>query len=262
MLDRVYQVSLVIAVVALTGLAEAQTYVTDGLIGFWTLDKSDIDGSTVIDVFGGNDGTIEGDPQTTEGKIEEGMEFDASEDRVEIPKDLMVGLESFTIECWFNYSNSSNWRWMFGGGPQWNHGVGCCIYSGSNIVRYHLKTDKGEYTDGNGLTQLTPGEWYHIAYTYNGKIAQSFVDGEIDFARAMTGAVAIDVSTLAIGAGYWDNNEYFAGILDEVRLYDRALDEDEAKQNFAVTSNAFAVDAVGKLTGTWGQIKSIRQFPR
>jgi hypothetical protein len=51
---------------------------------------------------------------------------------------------------------------MVGGGPEWNHGVGMCIYSGSNIVRYHLKTNAGEYTDGNGKTPLTPEEWYHI----------------------------------------------------------------------------------------------------
>jgi len=252
MLSRIFNITLVLAVIAVSTWA----FVTDGLIGFWTLDKSDIDGGTVKDIFGDTDGKIEGDPEIVEGKIEEGMQFDGIQDRVEISKDLMVGLESFTIECWFSYENSANWRWMVGGGPQWNYGLGCCIYSGSNIVRYHLKTDKGSFYTGNGKTSLTPGEWYHIAYTYDGETARGYVNGEVDFEQPLSGVVQIDPTTLAIGAGYWDNNEYFVGIIDEVRIYDRALSEDEVTRNYKVTSNAIAVNAVGKLTGTWGRVKS------
>lgn len=237
------------------GITEAQDFVTNGLLGFWTLDQSEIKGNTVQDIWGETDGNIAGDPEIVGGKIEEGLEFDG-DDRVEISKELMVGLESFTIEAWFNYDNSANWRWIVGGGPEWNHGVGMCIYSGSNILRYHLKTDSGEFTDGNGSTSLEPGTWYHAAYTYDGDVALGYVDGEAQFERAITGAVAIDVSTLAIGGGYWQNNEYFVGIIDEVRIYDRALNEDEVNQNFEVTSNQLAVEPSGKLSTYWGKVKN------
>jgi hypothetical protein len=262
MCNRVSNIALVLAVIAASiycvNAAEAQAFVTDGLIGFWTLDESDIDGDTVKDVFGDTDGTIVGDPETVAGQIEEGMKFDGVEDRVEIPKSLMVGLESFTIECWFNYENSSNWRWMVGGGPEWNYGLGMCIYSGSNIVRYHLKTDKGSFYSGNGTTSLNPGDWYHIAYTYDGKTVTSYVDGELDFLQLLSGVVQIDPTTLAIGAGYWNNSEYFVGIIDEVRIYDRALTEDEVKRNYEVRFNTIAVDAAGKLVEAWGKIKAPR----
>ncbi|MBD3181797.1 hypothetical protein GF312_05865 [Candidatus Poribacteria bacterium] len=234
----------------------AQEFVTDGLIGFWPLDSSTIDGGTVTDVFGENDGDAQGNPAKADGVINEGLEFDGAGARVELPKELMVGLESFTIECWFNYTDSGNWRWMFGGGPEWNHGVGCCIYSGSNIVRYHLKTDGGEFTDGNGSTALDPGEWYHIAYTYDGEMVRSYVNGEIDFERAHQGAVVIDTSVLAIGGGYFQNNEYFLGLLDEVRVYDRALEQDEVQKNMEATSNSMAVEPLDKLYETWGEIKT------
>jgi hypothetical protein len=257
MLSKISIVTLVLVVFFAwcNNSANAQAFVTDGLIGFWSLDKSTIDGDTVNAVIGDFNGTMEGGPKSVDGVINEGMEFDGAGARIELSKDLMVGLEEFTIECWFNYANSSNWRWMFGGGPEWNHGVGCCIYSGNNIVRYHLKTNQAEFTNGDGLTRLNTGEWYHIAYTYDGSTARSYVNGELDFERAHAGAVAIDTSVLAIGAGYWQNNEYFAGILDEVRVYDRALDQDEAKQNYGVQSNRIAVDAAGKLVETWGGIK-------
>jgi len=262
MSDRTFNFTLILVAIAIgiwcTGAAESQTFVTDGLIGFWTLDKSTISGVTVKDVFGGNNGKIEGNPKTASGKINECLEFDGIQDRVEIPKSLMIGLESFTIECWFSYVNSANWRWMLGGGPQWNYGLGCCIYSGSNIVRYHLKTDKGSFYTGNGRTSLTPEEWYHIAYTYDGEKALSYVDGEVDFEQPISGVVQIDPTTLAIGAGYWDNNEYFVGKIDEVRIYDRALSEDEVLKNYKTTSNSLAVNTAGKLIETWGKMKSPR----
>lgn len=47
-------------------------------------------------------------------------------------------------------------------------------------------------------------------------------------------------------------------MIDEVRIYDRVLDEDEVAQNFSVSSNEMAVDAAGKLAMTWGSIKSDR----
>jgi hypothetical protein len=238
--------------------AYAQEFVTDGLIAFWPLDQSSVDGDTVEDVYAENDGVAMGGPVKSEGIIKEGMEFNGAGSRIELPKELMVGLESFTIECWFSYDNSGNWRWMFGGGPEWNHGVGCCIYSGGSIVRYHLKTNGGEFTNGNGSTTLTPGEWYHIAYTYDGSKAIGYVNGELDFERAHTGAVMIDVSVLAIGAGYWQNSEYFDGMLDEVRLYDRALDQDEAQRNMAVRNNSIAVEPSEKLHQTWARIKTRR----
>lgn len=262
MLSRISNIVLALVVVAISAwysnAAEGQAFTTDGLIGFWSLDKSTVEGGTVKDLFGETDGKIEGDPQITDGKIKECMEFDGTQDRVEIAKSLMVGLESFTIECWFSYDNSANWRWMLGGGPQWNYGLGCCIYSGSNIVRYHLKTDEGSFYTGNGKTALTPGEWYHIAYTYDGEMARSYVNGEVDFEWPITGVVQIDPTTLAIGAGYWDNNEYFVGRIDEVRIYNRALNEDEVQKNYKTTSNSLAVSAAGKSAETWGKIKTLR----
>ena len=53
---------------------EAQEIVTDGLISLWTLDRSDINGKTVKDLSGGNDGTIQGSLKMVDGKIEEALD--------------------------------------------------------------------------------------------------------------------------------------------------------------------------------------------
>jgi hypothetical protein len=45
------------------------------------------------------------------------------------------------------------------------------------------------------------------------------------------------------------------GIIDEVKIYDRALNENEIQQNLKATSNTLAVEPVNKLIITWGKIK-------
>ena len=48
----------------------------------------------------------------------------------------------------------------------------------------------------------------------------------------------------------------FDGVIDEVSIYNRALSEDEVRQNFIATSNTPAlVDIKGKVIEVWGRIK-------
>lgn len=49
--------------------------VEKGLVSYWSFDTTDVRGKTVIDLVGGNDGTIVGDPKQVKGKIGQAFEF-------------------------------------------------------------------------------------------------------------------------------------------------------------------------------------------
>ena len=49
---------------------------------------------------------------------------------------------------------------------------------------------------------------------------------------------------------------YLPGIVDEVRIYKRALSADEVGRNFAVKTNTIAVVSANKLSIEWGMVKS------
>ena len=86
-----------------TNMAKAQV-VTDGLVSYWTLDRVDIDGETVKDVWGNNDGIIAGDPKIVEGKIGQALEFDG-DDFVDIPGTESLdlnGRKELTVTVWVN----------------------------------------------------------------------------------------------------------------------------------------------------------------
>jgi len=46
----------------------------------------------------------------------------------------------------------------------------------------------------------------------------------------------------------------YNGLIDETRIYDRALSEDEVKQN--MKAKGFAVEKSGKVALSWGKIKT------
>jgi len=55
----------------------------------------------------------------------------------------------------------------------------------------------------------------------------------------------------------WQGDGGFVGVIDEVTIYNRALSADEIKQNFRAEGlNLAAVSGEGKITDTWGHIKS------
>ncbi len=62
------------------------------------------------------------------------------------------------------------------------------------------------------------GEWYHVAGTYDGTTMRLYVDGVEIGSRTVSGTVGagLDVQINS-------NNERFDGLLDDVRVYDRAL---------------------------------------
>jgi hypothetical protein len=57
--------------------------------------------------------------------------------------------------------------------------------------------------------------------------------------------------------GAWSGEGFkYGGVLDEFSIYNRALSDDEIETNFL--SKGLAVDFAGKLTSTWGDIKTLR----
>ena len=96
MFNKILTIAFVLAVIAAVftyaNMANARI-VEKGLVSYWTFDKATIKGKTVKDVWGNNDGTIEGDPQIVEGKIGRALEFDGTGDHVNCGNDESLNFE-------------------------------------------------------------------------------------------------------------------------------------------------------------------------
>ena len=233
-------------VFAYSGMASAQSAVEDGLVSYWTFDKADIDGDKVKDVFGQNHGSMVGGPGIVEGKVGEALEFDGAS-YVDVPDDESLQLwETYTLEAWIFQKESRSSR---------------------IIDRITAGTADGPHLDTHPGTRLrscagncfsteedhTLEEWHHAAMTFDEGVVVLYLDGEAAGGGETTSPLAGNTLSLKVAADSNGQN-LFVGIIDEVRVYNRALTEDEIKQN--MSAQGLAVERKGKLAVTWGWMKS------
>jgi hypothetical protein len=79
---------------------------------------------------------------------------------------------------------------------------------------------------------LEVGKWYHVVATYDDKTMRIFVNGEEKASLPRDGAINPSHTNLCIGSYAPGNSSaFFQGVLDEVRIYDRALTPEEIREH-------------------------------
>jgi hypothetical protein len=115
-----------------------------------------------------------------------------------------------------------------------------------------------------GSTTFSENTWYHVAVVSNGTSYKLYVNGQEEGLTITGGANSGDWlgdtdkrDNITIGVFKRAAlDDFFNGIIDEVRLYKRALSANEIKQN--MNAEGLAVITSKKLTLTWGEIKISR----
>ncbi len=72
--------------------------------------------------------------------------------------------------------------------------------------------------------------WTHVAFTYDGATMRVFINGTQVASRAQTGTIQSSSSPLWIGANQ-PYGEFFNGLIDEARVYNRALTQAEIQSD-------------------------------
>ena len=69
---------------------------------------------------------------------------------------------------------------------------------------------------------MPPATWHHLAATYDRTNLRIYLDGVQVGTRALTGSIGVSANPLRIGGNaIWGEN--FAGLIDDVRVFNRAL---------------------------------------
>jgi len=92
------------------------------------------------------------------------------------------------------------------------------------FIYYGTSWEPGAYS----VSHFAFGVWHHVVGTYNRQHVNIYVNGKLKGSSARTGAIPTnDLNTIM---GFWINM-YFRGLIDEVRVYNRALSLEEVKNN-------------------------------
>lgn len=194
------------------------------LVAWWKFDETN--GAIAIDSAGGSNGTLLGTtlPTRVAGRLGNALQFDPAQSQyVSTPGVTIPG--SFAISFWFKYT-----------------GALCNAYI---MSQYGFKTTFGLYSTGYHRLSFNPnsaalstgvlssafvndGNWHHaVGVQDNSKsLATLYLDGQA------CGTASFTHSSISNGLsiGYSTSDGYFTGLIDDVRIYNRALSAAEVLQ--------------------------------
>ena len=228
----------------------------DSLILYFSFDE--LDGDTVVDHSQyGNNGTIAGAPELAPGKFGNALKLNGESDWVEVPHaDILTVDESVTVMAWINaerHQGPNNQRWQ-GIVAKSNDPRSYSFYTEFPSECLHLSVGGGSVCD----KKVPLNEWVHVVAQVDGGTTHKYwVNGEAagEFDGKSNPPGAADTATLLVGKTHESNRE-FLGLIDEVRIWNRALNEEEvlAEMDTSLTP----VEPLGKLSTIWATLKSER----
>ncbi|HWB33937.1 MAG TPA: LamG domain-containing protein [Candidatus Paceibacterota bacterium] len=208
---------------------------SSGLVTLWTFDGSDLTTTTATDRSGqGNSGTLTGSPAPAIGKLGQALNFNGSSSYIRRAT-LATSLGSnMTICAWIKTSYSGGdqdiWTIDRNASSIVNEGIFKII---SGKLRYWDYTGAAYgFADNtpDGSTTVTDGAWHDVCFTKNGTAGTFYVDGNSDGTKTAATNVAYGTTDMVVGTDYRGGNSYFNGIIDDVRVYNRALSAAEIQQ--------------------------------
>ena len=193
---------------------------TAGLVAAYALNEGT--GTTVADSSGNNNtGTIAGATWTTSGKYGNALSFNGTSARVNIPDAASLHLTTgMTLEAWVNPSTvNGNWRDVIYKG---NDNYALSGTSATSGAPAGGGTFGGADVATTGPAALAANTWAHLAVTYDGANLRLYVNGTQVSSMPQTGNILTSSNVLQIGGDTF-YGQYFAGTIDEVRVYNTAL---------------------------------------
>jgi hypothetical protein len=190
-------------------------------------------GTSAADVSGkGNVGTTRNVTWTTAGKYGGAATFNGTTSWVTVNDANTLDLTTaMTLEAWvYPTALGTGWRTVIF--KETPGGIVYSLYANDSTQRALTQLNIGGEQNAWSLTQLPLNAWSHIAGTWDGTTLKFWINGTLAGSRAVTGTLANSTGVLRLGGNaIW--NEWFAGRIDEVRVYNRALTQAELQADMA-----------------------------
>ncbi|OIN97773.1 hypothetical protein AUJ66_02295 [Candidatus Desantisbacteria bacterium CG1_02_38_46] len=185
----------------------------------------------------GNTGTIYGNPEWIEGKYGYCLKFDGS-DYVWYEDNPSLDITNqLTVEAWVKPLSSSSNQGIVNKGYDYNAKKGWRLFQYDNN-KYLFQLGSGSSLGGlysDSLIQTNT--WQHVVGVWDGKTIKIAFNGVFQSSTAsFSGPIVYTTDKCKIGA-FW--SWYFNGLVDEVKIYNRALTEDEIKASYQGKANIY-----------------------
>jgi fibronectin type 3 domain-containing protein len=189
-------------------------------------------GTTAADSTGnGWNGTLVNGPVWAAGKSGNAVSLNGTNQYVSLPAGVVSSANTATVAAWVYLDAASNWMRIFDFGSGTSTYMFISPENGANgKIRFAIKVNNSSEQIIDGQSTLPTGGWHHVAVTLNGATGILYVDGsQVGSNTAMTLKPSDMGSTTQnwIGRSQFANDPYLNGLVDDFRIYTRALSASE-----------------------------------
>ena len=262
-------------IIAVLFCSIADAGLDSGLIGYWPLDERN--GDTAGDKSRNNhDAKLIGSAAwaPNDGKIGGAVQLDGTGSSVEDDDggEYINGLDAFTVSVWVKSTSIPTDLGIFHGiDPAGSDNVftlrydsaGWKVAAATSLIKAGISTTGGDMSY-ESASDVQTTEWQHLVLTWSsGNQFALYIDGVLDkpeFNEVAKDGEITAASKFVIGRGAKDNNgTSWDGLIDDVRLYNRVLEEEEIA---SLATGVLPVEPTGKLATTWANLKLKRDYGR
>jgi hypothetical protein len=184
-------------------------------------------GATAVDSSGnGNDAALVNAPTPTAGRFGGGLRLDGVDDAVQLPMaESLTFTTAYTFEAWMAPTTFGRDRSLW-----WTPAATLTLRAEGTVVPTVVPATSSQvgFVSG-GVVPL--GTWSHVAATYDGSMLRLYINGAEAGSRPASGPL---MPASPPEAGMLGGILAFAGTIDEVRLYRRALSAAEIAVDMVV----------------------------
>jgi len=215
----------------------------DQLVAHWTLDERQ--GQWARDEVGTADGLVFGSRQWRpyEGRLGGALDFDGLGDFVDCGTDTAFEIrDAITVTAWIKVR-------------AFDRDYQAIITKGDSAFRLQRYANMGvlefactgvdvpgtTWSNIWGTIPVDDGRWHHAAGVYDGQRMYLYVDGVLDVSNTATGRLDLNTYPVLIGENAERPQRYWNGLIDDVRVYARALNGAEIRR-LAEASRTWHVD--------------------
>ena len=223
-----------------------------GLVADYNFDEGS--GTIVHDLSGnGNTGTLSNVAWAASGHSSGGLSFNGTNSYVSINDSASLHLTTgMTLEAWVDPSNATNSNPVI-----IKEGTGVAPYSlysadTTTPVSYLTTNTSGSISAATASNALATNTWSHLAATYDGSTLTLYVNGVVVNSAAVSASSMItSTGKLKIGGDSVFANEFFQGLIDDVRIYNRPLSVSEIQADMSTPAGG-ALEKVAPVVSLTG----------
>lgn len=143
---------------------------------------------------------------------------------------------AFSIEFWIKapaFSAARTWDAIVTkGDSSWR------VHRSGNTRQISFGTSGLNNVDLASIRSVDDDKWHHIVAAYDGATKFIYIDGKLDNSASVTGTLAVNNQPVLIGANAEQAGRNLTGLLDEVAIYQRALNADQVREHYRLGSGS------------------------